>query len=72
MEKEKARRPVQAVRMDATIPFSQFDVDGDGNLVIKNRELAEKVQTFLGSDAGKMMAKKEYFLLCCKLKKPEL
>jgi hypothetical protein len=62
----------QAIELKATIPTSHFSVDGDGNLVIKNRELADKVQAFLSSEEGKNIAVAEYFLLCCTLKKPEI
>ena len=68
MEKHPA---VQALQMDVTVPTSEIEVDGYGNLVIKNKELSEKVQKFLASDEGKKIAKAEYFLLCCTLRPPK-
>jgi hypothetical protein len=65
-------RPVQAVQMDITVPASELEVDSYGNLVIKNKELSEKVQAFLQSDEGRNLKKAEYFLLCCKLTPPKL
>jgi hypothetical protein len=62
----------QAVQMDVTVPTSEVHVDEYGNLVIKNKELAEKMQKFLASDEGRKIARAEYFLLCCKLKPPKL
>jgi hypothetical protein len=59
-----------AVKMDVTVATSDVDVDAEGNVVIRNRELADQMQSFLSSDGGTKMAKREYFLLCCKLRPP--
>jgi hypothetical protein len=62
----------KAVQMNVTVPTSHIEIDEDGNLVIKNKELSETVQKFLASDEGQKIVKAEYFLLCCKLRPPKL
>jgi hypothetical protein len=62
----------QAVHLEATIPTSQMHVDENGNLVIRNRELSEKVKGFLSSPEGKKIEAAEYHLLCCVLRPPTL
>jgi hypothetical protein len=62
----------KAVQMDVTVATHDLHVDSDGNLVIKNKELAHKVQEFLASDEGLKLEAKEYYLLCCKLRPPTL
>ena len=71
MESDKTIRSARAVEMNATIPVAELTVDHDGNLIIKNRELGQKVQAFLNSEEGRKLEAKQLHLLCCVLRPPK-
>jgi len=54
----------------ANIEVSDIHLDKNGNLVIKNKELAKMVETYLVSDEAKSTQKQAAHLLCCKLSCP--
>lgn len=57
--------------IEGNIPTADIYVDGHGNVVIKNKNLAHLVEQFLQSDVALKMQRAEAHLLCCKLQCPQ-
>lgn len=58
------------MHIEANVASSDISVDKHGNLVIKNKELAEMVADYLSSPQGAAMQRQAAHLLCCKLSCP--
>lgn len=58
------------MHIEANILSTDIAIDENGNLVIKNAELARMVEGFLATEQASSMQKQAAHLLCCQLSCP--
>lgn len=68
VSREESTAPM--MQIEANVLASDVSVDEDGNLVIKNAELARMVAGFLCTEQASAMQRQAAHLLCCKLSCP--